>query len=202
RLGRPGTGRGRRVPVVGGGDRPLSRSGRVNPSVGPAGARPGFDLLRPGDRRPGRIPRTRVSGGVSEPDAQSFAPGDHVRRRSRDVGVGVDAGPLQAGAFRRSRVAGTAESVGRPVGTSGRSNGRPGTRIDDPPGSLPGGTRLVPPCVPFARRCRDMMVSSSLAYPGSRSLAGWWRQLAPLHPRAVWLAHLLLHRVEALVRLN
>src|SRR5262245_45527380 len=39
-------------------------------------------------------------------------------------------------------------------------------------------------------------------FPTSRTLANWGRQLAPLHPRAVWLTHLLLHRVEALVRLT
>jgi hypothetical protein len=30
-------------------------------------------------------------------------------------------------------------------------------------------------------------------------LAGWWRQLAPLAPQSLSVAHLLLHRVEALV---
>jgi hypothetical protein len=37
-------------------------------------------------------------------------------------------------------------------------------------------------------------------FPGSRALAGWWRDLAPIHPQQVWISHLLLHRVEALVR--
>jgi hypothetical protein len=37
-------------------------------------------------------------------------------------------------------------------------------------------------------------------YPGSRTVAGWWRQLHPFHPRGLWMAHLLFHRVEALVR--
>jgi len=44
-----------------------------------------------------------------------------------------------------------------------------------------------------------MTAGTSLAFPGSRVLAGWWKQLAHLKPRAVWLGHLLLHRVEALV---
>lgn len=44
-------------------------------------------------------------------------------------------------------------------------------------------------------------MSASLAFPGSRALAGWWRQLAPYHPEAVWVGHLALHRVEALVDL-
>ncbi len=47
-----------------------------------------------------------------------------------------------------------------------------------------------------------MTVASPSAFPGSRTLASWWRQLAPLYPRALWVAHLALHRVEALVRLN
>jgi hypothetical protein len=38
------------------------------------------------------------------------------------------------------------------------------------------------------------------AFPGSRTLVGWWRQLAPWQPRAWWVGHLLLHRVEALAR--
>lgn len=45
-----------------------------------------------------------------------------------------------------------------------------------------------------------MTAAAPLAFPGSRSLAGWWRQLAPWHPRSLAVAHLLLHRVEALVR--
>lgn len=47
-----------------------------------------------------------------------------------------------------------------------------------------------------------MTVASPSAFPGSRSLASWWRHLAPLHPRALWVAQLSLYRVEALVRLN
>jgi hypothetical protein len=46
------------------------------------------------------------------------------------------------------------------------------------------------------------MSSSPLAFPGSRTLAGWWRQLAPFGPGALWAGHLFLHQVEALVRLN
>lgn len=45
-----------------------------------------------------------------------------------------------------------------------------------------------------------MTVGLSLAFPGGRSLGAWWRQLAPFHPRALWVTHLFLHRVELLVR--
>jgi hypothetical protein len=44
-----------------------------------------------------------------------------------------------------------------------------------------------------------MTGASPLLFPGSRVLAGWWRQLAPVKPLAVWFGHLFLHRVEALV---
>jgi hypothetical protein len=37
-----------------------------------------------------------------------------------------------------------------------------------------------------------------LPFPGSRSVAAWWRELAPQEPLRVWLTHLLVHRVEAL----
>jgi hypothetical protein len=47
-----------------------------------------------------------------------------------------------------------------------------------------------------------MTGASSLAFPGSRKLAGWWRQLAPYQPQALWVGHLLLHHVEARVRLS
>jgi hypothetical protein len=40
---------------------------------------------------------------------------------------------------------------------------------------------------------------SPLAFPSSRTLAGWWRQLAAWQPRALSVGHLLFHRVEALV---
>ncbi len=43
-------------------------------------------------------------------------------------------------------------------------------------------------------------MTAPLAFPGGRTLAGWWRQLAPWKPQAWWVGHLLLHRVEALVR--
>jgi hypothetical protein len=45
-----------------------------------------------------------------------------------------------------------------------------------------------------------MTGASSLAFPASRKLAGWWRQLAPYHPEKIWVGHLVLHHVEALVR--
>jgi hypothetical protein len=44
-----------------------------------------------------------------------------------------------------------------------------------------------------------MTADSPLVFPGSRVLAGWWRQLAPCRPRALWAGHFLLHRVEALL---
>jgi hypothetical protein len=47
-----------------------------------------------------------------------------------------------------------------------------------------------------------MTAGSALAFPGSRALAGWWRQLAAHHPEEIWVAHLALHRVEALVELT
>jgi hypothetical protein len=47
-----------------------------------------------------------------------------------------------------------------------------------------------------------MTAALSLVYPGSRSLGEWWRQLVPLRPQTLWVAHLFLHRVEALVRLT
>src|SRR5262249_28062005 len=40
-----------------------------------------------------------------------------------------------------------------------------------------------------------------LAFPGSRTLANWWRQLAPYEPSAFWTGYLFLHRVEARVDL-
>jgi hypothetical protein len=47
-----------------------------------------------------------------------------------------------------------------------------------------------------------MTAETSLAFPGARVLAGWWKQLAIYQPRALWIGHLLLHRVEALVSLQ
>lgn len=46
-----------------------------------------------------------------------------------------------------------------------------------------------------------MTGSVPLVFPGGRTLAGWWRQLAPRQPRTWWVGHLLLHRVEALAAL-
>ena len=47
-----------------------------------------------------------------------------------------------------------------------------------------------------------MTAVSPLLFPGSRSLAGWWKQLSFVSPRALWVGHLLLHRVEALAALQ
>jgi hypothetical protein len=44
-----------------------------------------------------------------------------------------------------------------------------------------------------------MNAAPPLAFPGGRVLAGWWKLLTPLHPRALWVGTLLLHHVEALV---
>ncbi len=43
-----------------------------------------------------------------------------------------------------------------------------------------------------------MIGAASLAFPGSRTLAGWWRQLAPQGPQGWWIGYVFVHRVEAL----
>lgn len=45
-----------------------------------------------------------------------------------------------------------------------------------------------------------MTAASPLVFPGSRTVAGWWRQLASYQPSSLWIAHLHGHRVEALIR--
>jgi len=47
-----------------------------------------------------------------------------------------------------------------------------------------------------------MTARSPIQYPESRIIAGWWKELAPLQPRSLWMGELLLHRVEALVELQ
>src|SRR5690349_10417649 len=44
-----------------------------------------------------------------------------------------------------------------------------------------------------------MSGTAGFAFPAGATLAGWWRQLSPLAPSAWWVAHLFVHRVEALV---
>jgi hypothetical protein len=41
--------------------------------------------------------------------------------------------------------------------------------------------------------------ASSLAYPGSRVVAGWWRQLQAYQPAGLWVGYLFVHRVEGVV---
>jgi hypothetical protein len=38
-----------------------------------------------------------------------------------------------------------------------------------------------------------------LPLPTARALQGWWRELAPFHPRRFWFGRLFLHHVDALV---
>jgi hypothetical protein len=45
-----------------------------------------------------------------------------------------------------------------------------------------------------------MNASASLTFPEPAVLASWYSQLLPLNPHAIWVGHLLVHRVEALVR--
>jgi hypothetical protein len=47
-----------------------------------------------------------------------------------------------------------------------------------------------------------MTAALSFLWPGSRVLAGWWPMLQRWQPRAIWLHHLLLHRVDALVAVS
>src|SRR5450755_2918913 len=42
-----------------------------------------------------------------------------------------------------------------------------------------------------------MPSASSLAFRGSRTLAIWWRQLAPFEPQALGVGYLFLHRLDA-----
>jgi hypothetical protein len=39
-------------------------------------------------------------------------------------------------------------------------------------------------------------------FPASRTLAAWWRQLSRWQPRSIWIAHLPIHHVEALVEVR
>lgn len=47
-----------------------------------------------------------------------------------------------------------------------------------------------------------MTGAPSLSFPSSRTLVAWWKLLAARRPRRLWVGHLLLHHVEALVRLS
>jgi hypothetical protein len=46
------------------------------------------------------------------------------------------------------------------------------------------------------------MSAVARAFPAGPTLATWWQSLAPLQPRELWVAHLALHRVEALVHVE
>lgn len=45
-----------------------------------------------------------------------------------------------------------------------------------------------------------MSAASAAPWPGSRVLLGWWRELFDRRPQQLWFSRLLLHRVEASVR--
>jgi|GEM_PF-2024625 len=47
-----------------------------------------------------------------------------------------------------------------------------------------------------------MSAAFVLSWPGSRVLLGWWRELAHRRPQQLRFSHLLIHRVEALVRVR
>ncbi len=45
-----------------------------------------------------------------------------------------------------------------------------------------------------------MTVPVALSFPGSRVLAGWWKELGVYHPQSLSVGHVVLHRLEAPVR--
>ena len=47
-----------------------------------------------------------------------------------------------------------------------------------------------------------MSAASPPPWPGSRVLLGWWRELVARRPQQMWFGWLLLHRVEALIRVT
>ena len=47
-----------------------------------------------------------------------------------------------------------------------------------------------------------MSAASALAWPGSRVLLSWWRELVDRQPQVLRVSRLLLHRLEALVRVS
>ncbi len=47
-----------------------------------------------------------------------------------------------------------------------------------------------------------MTAAVAMTLPGSRALPGWWRDLGEFSPRRFWFAHLILHRLEALVEVD
>jgi hypothetical protein len=57
--------------------------------------------------------------------------------------------------------------------------------------------------ISFSRESLERMSAAFvLSWPGSRVLLGWWRELARRKPQQVRLGRLLVHRVEALVRVQ
>jgi hypothetical protein len=47
-----------------------------------------------------------------------------------------------------------------------------------------------------------MTAAAPMTLPGGKALVGWWRDCAAWSPRRLWFAHLILHRVEALVEVD
>jgi hypothetical protein len=46
-----------------------------------------------------------------------------------------------------------------------------------------------------------MIAASSLAFPGNKTLALWWSQLATFRPLQLWVGHLFVHRLDVLAQL-
>src|ERR1700682_1125553 len=44
-----------------------------------------------------------------------------------------------------------------------------------------------------------MIVPSPMSFPGSRVLAGWWRELASFRPRSLWVGYSVLHQIQGSV---
>jgi hypothetical protein len=47
-----------------------------------------------------------------------------------------------------------------------------------------------------------MTAAGTWPFPPGRALAGWWRDLGPRQPLSLWFSSILLHRIEALVRVT
>src|SRR5262249_34570233 len=140
---------------------------------------------------------------AAQPDPQPYPSRGRSGRSSALAVPGLDARLLSRAPLRRHGHTPAPHSMARPRRSSRRGRRRARAQPGDPARPVHSSTRSVSDYLSTLCRRRRMTAATSVTFPTGRALAACWRELASRYqPRALWLHHLVLHRLETLVELG
>ena len=113
------------------------------------------------------------------------------------MAVGLDAGPPTIDFVRRPGQSRPPRPMAWIVGSPGRKRRQPRSTMDRPNRALSARPGPAPTGLPHRGRQSHMSAAASLAFPGSRTLGAWWRQLSSHQPEEMWVGYHTLHHLGA-----